>query len=334
MSDSLCYSSNAIAGRLPGMPRTGPAPFIGLRSSPIYACRSCGAELTASPNAAEDVQRKSDIQAIEDAYRAMLLGVAPHPALLGRATDQAFRQFVEDMLQLLTRNLNPYCSWQTGSPAPFSRRDILQIITALIGNAAPSSDRRIRSHRYSRGLVLWAALLGIISELEGDILERSSCRWPASLQRRFLCAPGITVSRNVGRTHPIGPLAASELSIGRSPRCTACTRPSRARFKPSPPARGARNLTVTRRPPTLRCLRDPGALHNPVRDLSARNWLQTQIPGFKCSATASPSDPSPLTAPPPLRCVKCPRCTSCKTFNRSRSLVLIASISCFLIPPV
>jgi len=172
----------------PGCREPDPLPFSGFVSSPVYGCRSCGTDLTASPNDAEDVQRKSDIQAIEDAYRAMLLGVAPDPALLGKATDRAFRQFVEDMLQLLTRNLNPCSPWQAGGPVLFSRRDILQIITALIENAAPTRDRRIRSRRYSRGLILWAALLGMLTDTAGREMERSSLRWPVSLQRRFISA--------------------------------------------------------------------------------------------------------------------------------------------------
>jgi hypothetical protein len=76
----------------------------------------------------------------------------------------------------------------TARAVRLSRRDILRIITALIENAASSTDKRTRGRRYSRGLNLWATLLGIISELEGDTLERSSRRWPASLQRRFLSA--------------------------------------------------------------------------------------------------------------------------------------------------
>jgi hypothetical protein len=172
----------------PGCCEPDPLPFSAFVSSPICACRSCGVDLTASRNDTEVVQRKSDIQAIENAYRAMLLGVAPDRTLLGKATDRGFRQFVEDMLQLLTRNLNPYSPWQTGGAVPFSRRDILQIITALIENAAPSSDRRIRSRRYSRGLILWAVLFEMFTDTAGEELERSSLRWPVSLQRRFISA--------------------------------------------------------------------------------------------------------------------------------------------------
>ena len=176
---------------LDGCPACGeldPVIFSAFDCSPIPVCRSCGGNLTAGQNDAEDVQRKSDIQAVEDAYRTMLLGIAPEPALLGKATNRAFRQFVEDMLQLLTRSLNPYSPWQTPSAVFFSRRDILQIITALIENAAPSDDRRIRCRCYSRGLILWAALLKFIPEGEGPAIEQSSLRWPVSLRRRFVSA--------------------------------------------------------------------------------------------------------------------------------------------------
>jgi hypothetical protein len=165
-----------------------PLPFSGFLSSPSRDCRSCGTDLAASRNDTGALQCNSDIQAIETAYRRVLLGVAPDPTLLGKATDAGFRQFVEDMLQLLTQTLNPYSPWQPGSPVPFSRRDIVQIITALIENAAPSSDRHVRSRRYSRGLILWKALLGMMSDTAGGEIERSSLHWPVSLRRRFISA--------------------------------------------------------------------------------------------------------------------------------------------------
>ena len=176
---------------LEGCPACGepdPLTFSDFDSSPAAVCRACGADLTANPNNAEDPQRRSDIQAVESAYRAMMLGIAPNAAPLGKATNKAFQQFVVDMLHLLNHNLNLGSLWPTASAVRLSRRDILQILTALIENAAPSRDKRTRGRRYSRGLNLWATLLGIISELEGDTHERSSRRWPPSLQRRFLSA--------------------------------------------------------------------------------------------------------------------------------------------------
>lgn len=165
-----------------------PVTFSGFECSPPPVCRSCGCALTSSLKNTEDAPHRCDIQAVEDAYRTMLLGIAPNPTLLGKATDKAFRQFVEDMLQLLTHSLNSESPWQPAGPVRFSRQDVVQIITALIENAAPSADKRTRCRRYSRGLVLWATLLGLASELEGHALEQSSRRWPLSLRRRFVSA--------------------------------------------------------------------------------------------------------------------------------------------------
>ena len=118
----------------------------------------------------------------------MLLGVAPDPALLGKATNRGFRQFVEDLFPLLTRILNPPSAGLPTSTSFFPRQDVLQILTALIENAAPSSDAWVRHERYRRGLRLWAVLLKLLPESEGSVLEQWSLRWPASLRRRFLSA--------------------------------------------------------------------------------------------------------------------------------------------------
>jgi hypothetical protein len=170
-----------------------------------------------------------------DTYRTMLLGVAPEPALLGKATNRAFRQFVEDMLRLLTRSLNPYSSWQTPSAVFFSRRDILQIITALIENAAASDDRRICCRCYSRGLILWAALLKFIPEGEGPAIEQSSLRWPCpsggALSPRCITAP-----RNAGRALLTEPIWRCELSGGRLPRFSVYAQPYKPRSETSPSA--------------------------------------------------------------------------------------------------
>jgi hypothetical protein len=202
---------------LDGCPACGepdPLTFSGFDSFSAPVCRSCGGQLTADPHNAVDTQRKCDIQAVKDAYRVMLLGTAPDPALLGKATDRDFRQFVEDMLQLLGRSLNPGSHWPTASAVRFSRRDILRIISALIENAAPSTDQCIRCRRYSRGLALWAALLGIISELEGDALERLSRRWPASLRRRFLSARYHHIKKRWPYS-PYGPSCGHRIQLGK-----------------------------------------------------------------------------------------------------------------------
>jgi hypothetical protein len=138
--------------------------------------RSGGGDLTANPNHAADVPHHGDMQALEDAYRARWWGMAPQPALLGKATNRAFPQLVEDLRKWLTRSLNPGSPGQTTGRVSFSRRDILQIITARIDNVAPRADRRTRCRLDSRGLVLWATRWGIVAELEGDAIR--SCESP------------------------------------------------------------------------------------------------------------------------------------------------------------
>jgi hypothetical protein len=165
-----------------------PLTFSGFALSPIRLCRSCGSDLSSSRDQAENAVGKSNVQAVEDTYRAVLLGIAPHPTLLGKATDRAFRQFAEDMLQLLTRSLNPCSACKATGAVPFPRQDILRIVAALIENAAPSSDPRVRRKRYSRGLTLWATLLKSIPEYEGAAIEQSSLHWPVALRRRFVSA--------------------------------------------------------------------------------------------------------------------------------------------------
>jgi hypothetical protein len=185
----------ALCDGCPACGEPDPLTFAGFDSPRSAVCRACGADLTANPNNAEDPERKSSIQPVERAYRAMLSGLAPDPTLLGKATHKAFRQFVEDMLHMLNYGLNLSSPWPTDGVPRFSKRDILQIIAALIENAAPSRDNRTRARRYCQGLKLWATLLGIVSVLEGDSLERSSRRWPASLQRRFLSARYYSVKK-------------------------------------------------------------------------------------------------------------------------------------------
>jgi hypothetical protein len=153
--------------------------------APNTCCRCCGADLTGGVDNSGNRLEKTEIQTVEDAYRNALMGVRPYSTLLGKTTDRAFRQFLQDLLQLLSRRLTP--TWSKGS-LPFSRQDIAQIVAALILNAAPSSDRSVRAKRYTRGLVLWSTLLSIIPQHEGPHLEQASLRWPLALRRRFVSA--------------------------------------------------------------------------------------------------------------------------------------------------
>jgi len=137
-----------------------PLTFANSQRSPNSLCRSCGTDLSLGTHDSTTVPGESDIHAGEDAYRAALSGVAP--GLLGKATDRAFRQFVEDMLQVLTHCLNFHSAGPPPGAMPFSRQDIQQIVAALILNAVPSPDQSKRNKRYARGLHLWATLLKVI----------------------------------------------------------------------------------------------------------------------------------------------------------------------------
>jgi hypothetical protein len=117
-----------------------PLVFSAPHLAPNYCCRSCGSDITAG---SESIPVKKEFLLVEDAYRNALVGVGPNPVLLGKTTDRAFRQFVEDLL-LLSRRLNPI--WRKG-PAQFCRQDCVQIVIVLILNAAPCSDRTVRRKR-------------------------------------------------------------------------------------------------------------------------------------------------------------------------------------------
>jgi hypothetical protein len=96
---------------------------------------------------------------IEDAYRAARLGVAPDVSLFGKATDRAFRRFVEDMLQLFVRYAGPGLipSQSLDSADALPRQRLLDVITDLVANAVPNSNFKLRRLRYSRSLKLWTA---------------------------------------------------------------------------------------------------------------------------------------------------------------------------------
>jgi TniQ len=159
-----------------------PLIFSGFEFAPDRHCRSCGGDLTRGGYNAENIHDRKEILAVENAYRAALIGVAPDPTLLGKTTDRAFRQFVGDLLRLLTCRLT---SEGARGPVQFPRRDIIQIVAELILNAVPTSEQSARSKRHSRGLTLWATLLSIISPQDGAALGDASLHWPLVLRRRF-----------------------------------------------------------------------------------------------------------------------------------------------------
>jgi TniQ len=148
-------------------------------------CKSCRAPLSEGrhrhPRTVRIDEEGEDV--VGDAYRAALRAVAPHPALLGKATHGEFRCFVNDMLQILSQCLEQHPACPTRDMVP--REDLLTMISALIRNAAPSASPRQRSARYRRSLVLWVALIRLIDHIQGDRLEEMSRRWPVALRRRF-----------------------------------------------------------------------------------------------------------------------------------------------------
>jgi hypothetical protein len=162
-----------------------PLIFTTLESAPNTCCRSCGNDLTGGILETSHLATRRDIEVVENSYREALTGVIPCPALLGKTTDRAFRRFVEDLLQLLSHRFKP--AWSSSS-ASFCRQDIVQMVNALILNAAPASDRAIAQKRRMHGLTLWTTLLSIIPQDEGPVLERASLHWPLTLRRRFASA--------------------------------------------------------------------------------------------------------------------------------------------------
>ncbi len=146
-------------------------------------CQSCGSSLgVGADSAAAPCDLELD-DAIADAYRAVLRGVAPHPKLLGKATAREFRNFVHDMLELLERCVGqppPYlCGWDT------DRHDLMQIVGDLVRTAAPSANPKQQRRRYSRALVLWGMLVKFMGPTEGEELCSRSLRWPPALRRRW-----------------------------------------------------------------------------------------------------------------------------------------------------
>jgi TniQ len=157
---------------------------------PTHACWSCGADLTSGPRTLDGL-RKTRVAVVERAYREALLGVAPDPTLLGQVSDRQFRCFVDDMLQLLTRDPRQQqilqSIWKQHHTLPPGSL-LLATIAGLILNATPSSDPRLRSIRYRKSLKLWADLLPVLSQSDADAMEKSSRLWPVTLRRRYASA--------------------------------------------------------------------------------------------------------------------------------------------------
>jgi hypothetical protein len=159
---------------------------------PCRTCWACGASLVdPTENCSYLRGYEPVIRAVEDAYKAALLGIAPNPSLVGKATDGAFRRFVDDMLQLLIcfpqHDSDP--TNKIDNTAPLRPRQIpFVMISELIANAAPGSDTWESQLHYRRSLKIWAELFHFFDEIDASALQDASRNWPPALQRRFASA--------------------------------------------------------------------------------------------------------------------------------------------------
>jgi hypothetical protein len=65
---------------------------------------------------------------------------------LAAAPDVTLLRFVEEMFQVLTRNLNRCPGSRKAHPPSFSRQDIAHIIGTLILNVAPCPESSLRAN--------------------------------------------------------------------------------------------------------------------------------------------------------------------------------------------
>lgn len=185
----VCCSVHGTSLQL-GCHSCGELDPLSFETPPRQDCWSCGVDLTSAPRTLDGL-RRTGIALVEQTYRDALLGIVPDPTLLGRVSDRQFRGFVDDMLQLLTRDPLQHQKlqkiWKQHATLPPGKL-LLATIAGLILNAAPSSDPRLRSIRYRKSLKLWAELLPAISQSDADAIEKSSRLWPVELRRRYASA--------------------------------------------------------------------------------------------------------------------------------------------------
>ena len=161
-----------------------PDPLHFINDERRVSCRHCQADLCATPEARTDSEPPQPAaEEIEAAYRAAILGIAPHPSLLRRTTARQFRHFVEDVLMLLTCSFGPDASL---SNAPIlSRQNQVRIVRELILNAAPASTDQESRKKRALGVRLWVRLLRIVPAPRAWEIQQASRRWPPPLQNRF-----------------------------------------------------------------------------------------------------------------------------------------------------
>ena len=156
-----CIHRIPLQDACPNCGESDPLSFESPDLEPNHSCRACGGSLAHPPVSNLSVRYEPAIQAVEEAYRAALLGVSPHPSLVGKATDRAFRRFVDDMLQLLISFPQPTSLPRTKRDNRATlppRQSPFATIAELIANAAPSSDKRVQDFRYRQSLKTWTCL--------------------------------------------------------------------------------------------------------------------------------------------------------------------------------
>jgi hypothetical protein len=180
-----------------------PLPFAAAREPGPPLCWSCGVVL-APPARPQEVASAPELEeAIADAYRDVLRGVAPRPALLGKAMSGEFRRFVHDMLEMLGRCIAQQPEYP--SLGAIQRSDLMAIVGDLIRTAAPSSNPGQRRRRYTRALVLWGTLLKLMGPSQGEELGARTRHWPPALRRRWESA----LLRRGRRRWPYPPFSAA-----------------------------------------------------------------------------------------------------------------------------
>ena len=183
---SLCYLARCTIHSIPlleGCPACGESDPLTFTDTSSALCRSCGEYLGGSTGTA-DITAESEIDVVQNDYRAALVGAVP--ASVPNTTARAFLMFFEDIFRLLT----PIPNYRTCKNAGncLSKHDVVAMISALVFNAAPSPNPPLQRLHRTRGVRLWGMLLSMISEHDGTAIERSSIRWPVILRRRFVSA--------------------------------------------------------------------------------------------------------------------------------------------------
>jgi hypothetical protein len=176
-----------------GCPNCGEFDPLSFEPAPIPTnldCRSCGNNLADRRTISSTGKNHRDLDTVQEAYRAALLGVDPELGLLGKITARTFRTFVDDMVQILVQHLEPQATPKQAKTnksvgATLPRPQMLEVIAGLVGNAAPTSDARQRRSRFLRSRNLWFTLLPLIPDHIGKGLEQASRHWPISLRYRL-----------------------------------------------------------------------------------------------------------------------------------------------------